>query len=88
MGQGLTAEKMTECIWLKPETVAQVEFLQWTGADYLRHTKFIGMRDEKDPRKIVRGGKCLRVSYCLICGTAGEVSHGCRQRSACIPGIE
>jgi DNA ligase D-like protein (predicted ligase) len=53
-GQGLTAEKMKECIWLKPEAVAQVEFLEWTGADHLRHTKFIRLRDDKDPRMVVR----------------------------------
>jgi bifunctional non-homologous end joining protein LigD len=53
-GQGLTAEKMKECVWIKPEAVAQIEFLEWTGADHLRHTKFVAMRDDKDPRKIVR----------------------------------
>src|SRR6266478_2794403 len=26
-GQGLTAEKMKECVWLKPEAVAGIEFL-------------------------------------------------------------
>ena len=30
-GQGLTAEKMKECVWLRPELVAQIEFLEWTG---------------------------------------------------------
>ncbi|NYF91432.1 ATP dependent DNA ligase [Tunturibacter empetritectus] len=30
-GQGLTAEKMKVCVWLKPEAVAQVEFLEWTS---------------------------------------------------------
>ena len=25
-----------------------------TGADHLRHTKFVGLRDNKDPRKVVR----------------------------------
>ena len=53
-GQGLTAEKMKDCVWLKPEAVAQIEFLEWTGADHLRHTKFVGMRDDKDPRKVIR----------------------------------
>ncbi|HEY4049462.1 MAG TPA: ATP-dependent DNA ligase [Acidobacteriaceae bacterium] len=53
-GQGLTAEKMEECVWLKPEAVAQIAFLEWTGADHLRHTKFIALRDDKDPRKVVR----------------------------------
>jgi bifunctional non-homologous end joining protein LigD len=53
-GQGLTAEKMKDCVWLKPAAVANFEFLEWTGADHLRHTKFTGMRDDKDPRKVVR----------------------------------
>jgi DNA ligase D-like protein (predicted ligase) len=53
-GQGLTAEKMKECVWLKPEAIARIEFLEWTGADHLRHTKFAGLRDDKDSRKIVR----------------------------------
>lgn len=53
-GQGFTAEKMKECVWLRPEMLAQIEFLEWTGADHLRHTKFIALRDDKDPRKVVR----------------------------------
>jgi|SRR5580658_9481745 hypothetical protein len=28
---------MKECIWLKPESVARIDFLEWTGADHLRH---------------------------------------------------
>jgi DNA ligase D-like protein (predicted ligase) len=53
-GQGLTAEKMKECVWVRPESVARVQFLEWTGADHLRHTKFIALRDDKDPSKVVR----------------------------------
>jgi DNA ligase D-like protein (predicted ligase) len=53
-GQGLTAEKMKGCIWLKPKAVVRVDFLDWTGADKLRHTKFIALREDKDPRKVVR----------------------------------
>ena len=53
-GQGLTAEKMKECVWLKPEAVARIEFVEWTDADHLRHTKFIALRQDKDPRKVVR----------------------------------
>ncbi len=43
-----------ECVWLRPEVVAQIQFLEWTGADHLRHTKFVGLRDDKDPSKVVR----------------------------------
>ncbi|NYF91446.1 hypothetical protein RBB79_17565 [Tunturiibacter empetritectus] len=53
-GAGLTAEKMKECVWLKPEAVAQIGFLEWTGADHLRHTKFVALLDDKDPKKVVR----------------------------------
>jgi DNA ligase D-like protein (predicted ligase) len=53
-GQGLTAEKMKECVWLRPEVVAQIEFLEWTGADHLRHTKFVALRDDKAAHKVVR----------------------------------
>ena len=53
-GQGLTAEKMKECVWVRPEMVAEIQFLEWTGADHLRHTKFAGLRDDKDPSKVVR----------------------------------
>ena len=53
-GQGLTAEKMKECIWLRPRAVVRIDFLEWTGADKLRHTKFVAMREDKDPVKVVR----------------------------------
>ncbi len=53
-GQGLTAEKMKECIWVRPETVVRIDFLEWTGANHLRHAKFVALRDDKDPRKVVK----------------------------------
>ncbi len=53
-GQALNAEKMKNCVWVRPEVVAQLEFLEWTDADHLRHSKFVGLRDDKDPRKVVK----------------------------------
>lgn len=53
-GQGFTADKMKEAVWIRPEAVAQIEFLEWTGTDHLRHTKFVGLRDDKNPPKVVR----------------------------------
>jgi len=53
-GQGLTAEKMKSCIWVKPQIVVRIDFAEWTGADKLRHTKYIALRDDKDPRKVVK----------------------------------
>ncbi len=53
-GDELTAEKMKECVWLRPEAVAQIEFLEWTEADRLRHSKFVGLREDKNPRDVVK----------------------------------
>jgi DNA ligase D-like protein (predicted ligase) len=51
-GAGLTADKMKECVWLKPKLVGQFEFLEWTGKDHLRHAKFVGMRDDKLAKQV------------------------------------
>lgn len=53
-GDELTAEKMKECVWLRPEAVAQIEFLEWTEADRLRHAKFGGLREDKVARLVVK----------------------------------
>ena len=46
--------KMAECRWVRPALVAQVEFLEWTEDDHLRHAKFVGLREDKAPRDVVR----------------------------------
>ena len=53
-GQGLTAEKMADCIWLTPVLVAQFEFLEWTPDDHLRHSRFVGLREDKNADDVVR----------------------------------
>ena len=53
-GQGLTAEKMKDCRWLSPGLVGQFEFLEWTPDDHLRHTRFIGLREDKKPSAVTR----------------------------------
>ena len=53
-GQGLTKAKMADCRWLKPLLVGQFEFLEWTGDHHLRHTKFVGLREDKAARDVRR----------------------------------
>jgi len=53
-GEGLTVEDMKKCVWLRPELVAQIEFLEWTESDHLRHSKFAGLREDKEPRSVVK----------------------------------
>jgi bifunctional non-homologous end joining protein LigD len=40
--------------WVTPELVAQVVFSEWTTAGRLRHPRFLGLRDDKAAREVVR----------------------------------
>jgi ATP-dependent DNA ligase len=40
--------------WVEPKLVGQVGFTEWTRDGQLRHTRFLGMREDKDPREVVR----------------------------------
>lgn len=53
-GLGITAEAMKGMVWLRPESVTQIEFLEWTGGDILRSATFVRLREDKDPRKVVK----------------------------------
>jgi len=53
-GQGLTQAKMAECRWLKPVLVAQLDFLEWTADDHLRHARFVGLREDKRATEVTR----------------------------------
>ncbi len=50
----LTKEEMKKCTWLKPKLVAQIEFTEWTPDGHLRHARFAGLREDKDPEEVVR----------------------------------
>ena len=45
---------MAECRWLKPVTVAQFEYVEWTSEGHLRHSRFVALREDKRA-KDVRG---------------------------------
>ena len=53
-GEGLTATDMQKCAWVWPQLVARIEFLEWTASDHLRHSKFAGLRIDKDARTVVK----------------------------------
>jgi DNA ligase D-like protein (predicted ligase) len=40
--------------WVEPELVAQVGFAEWTSYGRLRHPRFLGLRDDKPARDVVR----------------------------------
>ena len=53
----LTREEMKNCVWLKPQLVAQIEFTEWTPDRHLRHSKFVGLREDKKAVDVVRDGR-------------------------------
>jgi bifunctional non-homologous end joining protein LigD len=48
----LTKEEMKNCVWLKPKLVAQIEFTEWTPDGHLRHSTFVGLKEDKDARRL------------------------------------
>jgi bifunctional non-homologous end joining protein LigD len=42
--------------FVEPELIAEVEFTEWTRDGTPRHPSFKGLRDDKNPRQVVREG--------------------------------
>ncbi len=40
--------------WVRPELVCEVGFTEWTQDDKLRHPRYLGLRDDKEPAEVVR----------------------------------
>ncbi len=40
--------------WVKPRLVAQIAFTEWTQDGSVRHPVFLGLRDDKPARRVVR----------------------------------
>jgi bifunctional non-homologous end joining protein LigD len=50
--RGRIAERRVH--WVRPELVAEVLFSEWTRDGKLRHPRFVGLRNDKRPRDVVR----------------------------------
>ena len=54
LGGGITAKEMADIQWVMPRVVVQVAFREWTGGGNLRHASYLGLREDKDAREVVR----------------------------------
>jgi bifunctional non-homologous end joining protein LigD len=53
-GAGITRAVMKRCHWVKPKLVCQVRFSEWTRDGKLRQPAFLGLRDDKSAKEVVR----------------------------------
>ena len=52
--QNITPAEMRRCHWVKPELVCQVKFSEWTRDGKLRQPVFLGLREDKAAKEVVR----------------------------------
>jgi len=43
---------MKKCRWLKPQLIAEIEFLEWTLDHHLRHPKFVAIREYRNAAEV------------------------------------
>ena len=48
------AEAKKDAIWVKPSTVIEARFAAWTSDHLVRQAAFLGLREDKDPKEVVR----------------------------------
>ena len=48
------AEVMKQLQWLRPKLVAQIEYTEWTAGNHLRHSRFVGLRDDKKAEEVTK----------------------------------
>jgi bifunctional non-homologous end joining protein LigD len=53
-GEAITRDVMKKIEWLRPKLVAQIEFTEWTKGNHLRHSRFVGLRNDKKAKEVAK----------------------------------
>ncbi len=51
---GITPSMMKKIHWINPKFVAEIKFAEWTRDKKLRAPVFLGLREDKDPRDVIK----------------------------------
>jgi bifunctional non-homologous end joining protein LigD len=52
--QGITPSMMRKMHWVNPKFVAEIKFAEWTRDKKLRAPVFLGLREDKNPRSVIK----------------------------------
>ena len=52
--QNITPSMMKKMHWVNPKFVVEIKFAEWTRDQKLRQPVFLGLREDKNPRQVVR----------------------------------
>jgi bifunctional non-homologous end joining protein LigD len=52
--RSITTAAKRGAIWVRPELVAEVQFVGWTGDGNIRHASYQGLREDRDPKTVGR----------------------------------
>jgi bifunctional non-homologous end joining protein LigD len=52
--QGITPSMMKKMHWVNPKFVAEIKFAEWTRDQKLRAPVFLGLREDKNPRSVIK----------------------------------
>ena len=52
--RSVPAEAKKEAVWVKPAMVVEVRFANWTSDNLVRQAAFLGLREDKEPKEVVR----------------------------------
>ncbi|HEX4310819.1 MAG TPA: DNA ligase D [Acidobacteriaceae bacterium] len=52
--ESVPAEAKKDALWVKPTTVVEVRFAAWTSDSLVRQAAFLGLREDKNPKEVVR----------------------------------
>ncbi|MEO6994545.1 MAG: non-homologous end-joining DNA ligase [Lacunisphaera sp.] len=53
-GDGIAPSDMKVLRWVKPRVVVNIEFVEWTSHEHLRHAAFRGVRTDKKAKEVMR----------------------------------
>jgi bifunctional non-homologous end joining protein LigD len=51
----LIAEGMKKCVWVRPQIVAELEYLEWTESEDLRQSQFTGLHENEKALNVTKG---------------------------------